>query len=268
MSNLVLKTRAESTELKKAACSIEQAAWNDLGYLNYTRAHFESYGELLEHFPDYQMCLVDEELGYPVAVANCVPMYFSDTDELPAEGWDWVVERATESRRTGKANVLGGLAISIPDVYRARGYGHIMIRAMVDKAARNGLSCLLAPVRPSAKARFPRVPIHEYINWTDGYGRPFDPWLRSHLSSGGKLIGPCERSMVVHEHIGFWQNWSKQRFETSGFYEIEGALAPVDIDVEHLMGRYEEPNVWVVYQAERMTKPISEMLASRRRRTH
>ena len=82
--------------------------------------------------------------------------------------------------------------------------------------------------------------------WTDDEGRPYDPWLRSHVSVGGKLIGPCERSMVVHEPIA-WENWSKQRFEESGAYALEGTLVPVMIDLDRQTGIYEEPNVWVSY---------------------
>ena len=52
--------------------------------------------------------------------------------------------------------------------------------------------------------------------------------------------------MVVDEPIAFWETWSGQQLEKSGAYTIEGALAPVTIDVERQNGRYEEPNVWVV----------------------
>jgi hypothetical protein len=93
------------------------------------------------------------------------------------------------------------------------------------------------------------VPILDYINWTDERGRLYDPWLRSHLSAGGKLVGPCERSMVVQEPVAFWENWSNQRFETSGAYAVTGALAPLKIDLEKQTGVYEEPNVWVSYAA-------------------
>lgn len=249
MSRLVIRTRADSAELKKAACSIEQAAWNDLGFLNYTRAHYELYGTLLEDYADFQLCLVDEERGYPVAAANCVPLYCAGPDDLPAEGWDWVVERADDSRRKGNANMLGALAISVPSIYRSKGYARRMIQELVALAARKGLDGVIAPVRPSAKSMHPWVNIQDYITWTDGYGRQYDPWLRSHLSSGGKLIRPCERSMVVDEHLGFWENWSKTRFERSGKYQMEGAIAPVEIDLERQAGRYEEPNVWVAYAA-------------------
>jgi hypothetical protein len=88
------------------------------------------------------------------------------------------------------------------------------------------------PVRPTAKVRHPRGAIEEYMAWTDEDGRPYNPWLRSHLSVAGKLVGPCERAMVVREHIAFWENWSKQRFEESGAYALEGALVPVMIDLD------------------------------------
>jgi uncharacterized protein (AIM24 family) len=58
------------------------------------------------------------------------------------------------------------------------------------------------------------------------------------FSAGGKLIGPCER-----------ENWSKQKFEQSGAYALEGAIAPVEINFDRRTGAYEEPNVWVAYEA-------------------
>jgi GNAT superfamily N-acetyltransferase len=247
-TNLVIRSRADSPQLKKAASSIEQAAWNELGYLNYTRAHYEYYTELLDAYPEYQLCLVDEDTGYPVAVANCVPFTCSGPDDLPPEGWDWVVETAARTKEL-RLNMLGALAISVPAIHRSKGYARLMIHSLINLAAAKGLRGLVAPVRPSAKVRHPWVPITDYINWIDESGRVYDPWLRSHLSAGGKLIGPCERSMVVHEHIGFWENWSKQRFDESGAYALEGALAPVTIDLDRQTGIYEEPNVWVAYAA-------------------
>lgn len=244
--SLVIRSRAHSPELKKAASSIEQAAWNELGYLNYTRAHYDHYADLLNAYPDYQLCLVDQDTGYPVAVANSVPFACSSLGDLPAEGWDWVVETAARTKDK-QPNMLGALAISVPTVNRSKGYAKIMIRALVDLAEAKGLRGLVAPVRPTAKVRHPWVPITDYMDWTDDRGRPYDPWLRSHLSVGGKMVGPCERSMVVHEPIAFWENWSSRRFEESGDYALDGAIAPVKIDLKRQTGTYEEPNVWVAY---------------------
>ena len=172
--NLAIRSRAESPELKKAASSIEQAAWNEFGYLNYTRAHYEHYQDLLDAYPDYQLCLVDEESGYPVAVANCVPFGCSGPDDLPPEGWDWVVETAARSKGA-RLNMLGALAISVPAVHRSKGYARLMIRALIDLAETKGLRGLVAPVRPSAKVRHPWIPIAEYLSWTDPKGRVYDP---------------------------------------------------------------------------------------------
>ncbi len=247
MSRFVVRTRADCPDLKKAASAIEQAAWNDLGYLNYTRPHYELYARLLETYADYQLCLVDEERGYPVAVANCVPLSCSGVDRLPPEGWDWVVERAATRGADEDADMLGALAISVPSIYREKGYARLMIRELLALAERKGLKGLVAPVRPSLKARHPFVAIEDYVTWTDDRGRSYDPWIRSHLASGGRLVGPCVRSMVVEEPVGFWENWTEQRFERSGSYEVAGGLVPLEIDLERQRGRYAEPNVWVAY---------------------
>jgi GNAT superfamily N-acetyltransferase len=247
-ANFKIRTRAHSVELSKAAHVIEQAAWSELGYLNYTRAHYAHYSALLEEYPDYQLCLVDEDAGYPVAVANCVPIQCDSVESLPPEGWDWVVE--TAAGKAGQpANMLGALAISVPAVHRSKGYARTMINALLDLAAKKNLRGLVAPVRPSAKAAHPDVSIEDYITWTDPRGRIFDPWLRSHLAAGGRLVGPCKRSMVVEEHVAFWETWSRRRFEASGDYALDGALAPVTIDLATQRGLYEEPNVWVAYAA-------------------
>jgi hypothetical protein len=246
MVSLVIRSRAESPELKRAASSIEQAAWSNLGFLNYTRAHYEYYSELLDAYPEYQLCLVDEDTGYPVAVANSVPFACSGLDDLPAEGWDWLVETAARTKNT-HVNMLGALAVSVPAVHRSKGYARLMIRSLLNLAKTKNLDGVVVPVRPTGKAQHPWVPITEYITWTDDSGRPYDPWIRSHLSAGAKLIGPCERSMVVHDHIAFWENWSNKHFEKSGAYALDGAIAPVEIDVERQTGTYEEPNIWVAY---------------------
>ena len=245
-ANLAIRSRADAPQLKRAASAIEQAAWSNLGYLNYTRAHYDYYSELLDAYPEYQLCLVDEDTGYPVAVANSVPFACSGPDDLPPEGWDWVIETAARTMNT-RVNMLGALAVSVPAVHRSKGYARLMIRSLIDLAETKKLDGVVVPVRPTAKARHPWVPIADYMAWTDDSGRPYDPWLRSHLSVGGKLIGPCERSMVVHEHIAFWENWSEQRFEQSGAYALPGTLAPVEIDIDRQTGTYEEPNVWVTY---------------------
>lgn len=247
--HLVVRTRAFSSELREAAISAENAAWSQLGFLNFTKAHQEHYDLVLNRFSDFQLCLVEEETNTPVALANCVPAYWhGDFDDLPEEGWDWLLECGA-THHNGDANVLGALAISVPPEHRGRGFATRMIDELAALSSRHGFEAMLAPVRPTLKCDFPRVPIEEYVAWTDGSGRVFDPWLRSHVSHGGKIVRTCERSMVVEQHIAFWETWAGRRFEHSGEYLLEGALAPISIDIERQVGRYEEPNVWVAYSS-------------------
>jgi GNAT superfamily N-acetyltransferase len=246
MTSLVVRSRAYSDELKLAASVIEHATWSPLAFLNYTKPHRELYNQLLEDFPEFQICLVDVDSEYPVAAATCVPIPKVDVDDLPAEGWDWLVETAA-ANRAGCPQLLGALAISVPVIHRRKGYARMMIRAMRELAERQGLAGLVAPVRPSAKSEHPYVPIGEYICWKDQDGLVFDPWLRTHLAEGGRLVGPCEKSMVVEEHIAFWETWAGRRIERSGEYVLEGALSPILIDLEAETGRYEEPNIWIAY---------------------
>ncbi len=245
MSRYVVKTRADSPELRRAAMAIEQVAWSALGYLNFTRAHFSFYQQLLEDHADCQLCLVDEATGYPVAVGNCVPLA-CDFDDLPPEGWDWIVETAANDLARPR-NALGALAISVPGIHRGKGVARLMIDEFRKLALRRGLDGVIAPVRPSAKHQHPFIAMEDYLTWTDDKGRLFDPWLRSHASAGGRLIKQAERSMVVEEPVAFWEAWTGRSFERTGDYALEGALAPVSIAVEEDVGRYVEPNVWFAY---------------------
>jgi uncharacterized protein YjbK len=46
-AHLAIRSLADAPHLRKAASVIEQAAWSHLGYLSYTRAHYEYYAELI-----------------------------------------------------------------------------------------------------------------------------------------------------------------------------------------------------------------------------
>jgi hypothetical protein len=247
MKRYAVKTRADSPALKRAAVAIEQSAWNALGYLNFTRAHFQHYDELLERYAEFQICIVDEDTGYPAAIGCALPFFCADPDKLPAEGWDWIVDCASRAEVT--PNLLGGLGISVPLVHRSKGLARVVIQAMRDLAQQCGFEGVVIPVRPTAKSRHPEVPMADYMAWTDERGRAYDPWFRSHLASGGRIVGQASRSMVVEEPVAFWETWAGRSFEQSGAYQVEGALTPLNIDLARGIGRYEEPNVWFAYAA-------------------
>jgi hypothetical protein len=145
--------------------------------------------------------------------------------------------------------MLGGLGISVPHVHRSKGLARLVIKAMHAIAVECGFEGVVIPVRPTAKSRHPEVPMADYVRWKDDKGRAYDPWLRSHLSAGGTIVGEATRSMVVEEPIAFWETWAGRGFTESGDYALDGALIPVSIDVATGIGRYVEPNVWIAYAA-------------------
>jgi hypothetical protein len=245
MEQFVIKSRADTVELAKAAAVVEQVAWKELGFLNFTRSQ-ALYEELLELHGAYQLCLQNVETGYVVAAANSVPLYLEAHETLDPKGWDWVVEQAHKTRHQAP-NTLAGLAVSVPGIYKSQGLARILIGAMKALAVSRGLAGPIIPVRPSFKNRHPDVPIADYLNWVDDQGRPYDPWLRSHISMGGTVVGLCEESMVVEEPIGFWEAWTNRHYAESGAFEVPGGLVPVQIDMATGVGRYSEPNIWFRY---------------------
>ncbi len=246
MDSFILRTFADNPADAKAANVIVDAAWRGMSFLNFTKSHYEYYWALMERYQDHQLCLVDGERQYVIAAANTVPLYTPDPFDLPQTGWDWVLKTAYDTMDR-EPNVLCGVAISVSPAYRGQGIAPRMIQGMRDLCREKQLQRLILPVRPSAKYKFPQVPIEEYIRWTDAQGRIFDPWLRSHVSMGGRVQGVCYSSMVVEEPVGFWEAWLGQRIEASGDFEIENGLVPVKIDLEQNVGRYAEPNVWIAY---------------------
>lgn len=231
-----------------AAAELEDVIWEPFGFLSHTRAHQAFYSDIIEDHADLQLCLVDEADDHPVALANCVPFHYrGDLQDLPHEGWDWLVETGSE-KSPERPNVLGALAVSVASEHRGKGHAQRMIQALKDMAIHRGFDAVVVPVRPSAKWQHPYVSMSDYIGWKTETGQVFDPWLRSHVAQGASIIGPCERSMVVDEHVSFWETWAGQRFDSSAPYVLKGALAPIQIDLERESGLYEEPNVWVSYR--------------------
>ncbi len=250
MDRFVLMSFADSHRHAKAANVIVDAAWHDMSFLNFTHSHYEYYVRLMEHYKDYQLCLVDRERDYVIAAANTVPLYTPNPYELPQTGWDWILRTAFETMDR-QSNVLAGIAISVAANWRGKGIARRMIKAMQDLCTERGFDRLILPVRPSAKHRFPDVAIEDYIHWKNDRGQVFDPWLRSHVSMGGRIQGICSESMVVEEPVGFWEAWTGKSIEHSGQMAIEKGIVPVEIDMERNIGRYAEPNVWVVYPGAR-----------------
>lgn len=202
---------------------------------------------LYEKFPAFQFGLAITDENELIAVGNSIPLAWDGhPEELPDEGWDWALQRGVADCLAGKMpRVLCALQIMVVPSHRGQGLSTRMVQTMKSIGAAHGLRALVAPVRPSLKARYPLIPLDRYVRWRNKDGLPFDPWMRVHARLGAEIIKTCPQSMRISASIGRWEEWTHMSFPDDGQYTIPGALVPVDIDHATDRGTYVEPNVWM-----------------------
>jgi len=198
---------------------------------------------LYQLYPEYQLLFrINSEY---VGVANSAPIYWNaNIDDLPA-GFDKAIEIIIEKNE--KPNTLCGLAIVISKNYLGKGFSSKIINNFKKLAKFYGYSNLILPVRPTLKSQYPIILMDDYVNWEKD-NLSFDPWLRVHIKIGGTILKVANPSMRVRGTVSDWQKWTGMYFGESNKYIIQGALNPVDIDIESDLGEYIEPNVWVLHK--------------------
>lgn len=211
-------------------------------YMHHNEPGNRFWGRLYDEFPEFQLALLDgEEL---VAECHALPVHWDGTVEGLPEGWDDAFTQGMTSGR--RPTALSALAISVRPSRQGGQLSSRMIAAFRETAAGAGLAHVIAPVRPTLKARYPLIPIERYVLWRREDGTHFDPWLRIHERVGGELLAPCPRSMVMRAPAPDWEEWTGMRFPEDGEYVFPGALAP--LVVEDGVGTHVEPNVWVRHE--------------------
>lgn len=202
------------------------------------------WGSLFTRFAGFQIAVCDDA-GEVLAAGHCLPVFWDGTREgLPA-GVDGVLERGTGGSAGGAPTVVSALLAVVPPAHRGRGLSSVVLKAMKTIAAARGLGALIAPVRPTWKERYPLTPMERYAGWKRDDGLPFDPWLRVHYRLGARFVAVAPESMVIAGTVSEWEGWTGMRFPETGPYVIEGALRPVEMDLERDLGVYTEPNVWM-----------------------
>ncbi|MET7316082.1 MULTISPECIES: N-acetyltransferase [Streptomyces] len=205
-------------------------------------------------FPDH--CVVATDGERVVARGLSVPFDAHGDGRVPTPdtGWDQVLVWAFRDRRRGcPTTAAGALEITIDTEYLGRGLSYRMLAAMKDAVARQGHDVLMAPVRPNAKHREPRVALPDYVGRRRDDGLPADPWLRVHVKAGGSIVRIAPASMTVGGSLAQWREWTGLPFTEDGPVEVPGALVPVHCDTAHDRAVYVEPNVWVRHEVEPTT---------------
>jgi len=241
----LIKTAADLPNMLDLGDEITMLSWAEFMLHDAISNNF--WNRLYDDFPEFQFCLIERETDEIIAKGNCIPLrYDGQMSDLPDDGWDWALQKGFDDLKAGiKPNLVSALNISIHPVGRDKRLSIRMLQAMKAIVKANDLHDLIAPVRPNLKTRYPLTPIENYMKWRDDDGHPFDPWLRVHERDGGKIIKPCEQSMIITGTIAEWEEWTTYKFPESGSYVIPGGIAPVEIDLESNRGIYIEPNIWV-----------------------
>jgi GNAT superfamily N-acetyltransferase len=224
---------------------VSEAVWPE--FMMHDSIANQYWDGLFEDFGEYQFAFVDRAHENVVGLANSVPLVWDGSiDDLPDEGWDWALIQSAHDRSKGKKpNILCAIQISIHPDFQRRGLSNHLLEEMRELGRQKGLHGLIAPVRPSLKARYPITDMDSYIQWTDEAGLPFDPWLRVHVRQGGRIVKVCHQAMRVVASIQEWESWTEMRFPQDGSYIVPGALATIQVDHDLNRGTYVEPNVWV-----------------------
>jgi hypothetical protein len=201
------------------------------------------WSRVRREFPDVQLTLYDDESDTVLGRGQTIPFRWDGTWEDLPDGVDGVLHRVFDEG--GEATALSALVAVVDPRHQGRGLSRLIIEGMRNVAVRYGLQALVAPVRPTQKARYPLTAIERYLTWRRDDGSLFDPWLRVHERLGAEILGVCPGSLVVEGSVAEWEGWTGMAFPDTGLYVVEGALVPVEIDRERDEGRYVEPNVWM-----------------------
>jgi GNAT superfamily N-acetyltransferase len=211
-------------------------------YMNHNEPGDLYWDRLYTDFPDFQVGLVDgDEL---LAEAHAIPVPWDGTvDGLPS-GWDegFMLGMTSDLPRTA----LMAIAISVSPEHQGRQLSSRMIRTFTDNARAAGLTSVIAPVRPTWKARYPLISIERYVDWRRDDGSHFDPWIRVHEVVGGEILAPAPVSMTITGSAAEWEEWTGMPVPGDGEYIFPGCLAP--LTVRDGVGTHVEPNVWVLHR--------------------
>jgi hypothetical protein len=238
-------SHAEDPSLMDKSYQDFRASWPE--FMLHSPLTLKSKEMLVELAPDFQFFLQSSS-GDVVAICRSIPTYWDGMAHSLPSGYDEArVAALLRCRDNAEPNTLLGLSITIPPRFRTKGLSSVAIRAMKEICKTHGLENLIVPVRPSLKASYPLMPIHDYAEWTTSDGSPFDPWLRAHTRLGAKILRCSAESMTIQGTIEEWESWTGLRFPQSAEYIIPGGGSPLAISRESNLGTYYDPNVWVAY---------------------
>ncbi|MER7829133.1 GNAT family N-acetyltransferase [Streptomyces sp. NPDC095602] len=202
-------------------------------------------GRVREWFGELDLTLVDER-GAPVASGWGVPVHWDGRPETLPGGYTDALVRAVEGRERGlRADTLVICGAVVTPSLKGRGLAGQVLTALRDEAGEAGLERVVAPVRPTTKARYPLTPIESFMRWSRPDGSALDPWVRTHQRLGADILCAAPASQAMTGTVAEWERWTGLAFPESGAYVIPDGLSLLRIDRSADEGVYQEPNIWM-----------------------
>ncbi|MFE4575377.1 hypothetical protein [Streptomyces chartreusis] len=202
-------------------------------------------GRIREWFADLNLMLVDDH-GMPVATGWGIPIRWDGRTETLPTGYTQAMIRAVEGREQGvepDTLVICG-AIVTPSL-KGRGLAGETLKALRQLAGDAGWPRVIAPVRPTLKARYPLTSIEAFMRWTREDGMALDPWIRTHQRLGARILAAAPESQTMTGTIAEWEGWTGMAFPETGDYVIPEGLSLLRLDHTADQGTYVEPNIWM-----------------------
>lgn len=243
---------SQNKDLERKIENLAKESWPKYSLeasLGFERKTKKKWSSIYDLFPDFQFAVFDEEFETYIGSINSVPVFWKgNSKKLPNEGWEWALVNAISNYKLRIPNILIALGICVCKEHKGRKFGSLFLNFLKFYAKSNNFKTIFAPVRPTLKSLYPTFTLKQYIKLLNSEGQLFDPWLRTHISVGGRIIKICNKSMQFKSSISNWQNWTNLVFPASNKYYVPGMLDFLKIDLRKSEGLYEEPNVWIEHK--------------------
>ena len=115
-----LITARDVPDLLSLQDEVVEAVWPR--FLLHTPVGARLWNRLFTEFPDYQLALIEEGTDRVLAAANSIPLAWDGAvEDLPDEGWDWVMEQGFRDLEEGRVPVIqSALSITVATTRQER----------------------------------------------------------------------------------------------------------------------------------------------------
>jgi GNAT superfamily N-acetyltransferase len=209
-------------------------------------------GRVRESFADLELVVADGDAL--VAAGWGVPIQWDGRAETLPGGYTATLAQSIEQLDAGmEPNTFVIMAMVVHPQHRGAGIAGVMLEGMCELAQSRGWENVVAPVRPTRKSECPEMDIAAYAAMTREDERPSDPWIRTHVRAGARIVATCEQSQRMTGTIDDWRDWTGMALDASGRHRIPDGLSLLAVDLDQDTGHYAEPGVWVQHRPVQMS---------------